>query len=71
VVWPLPSRRLAGLLLFPALLAAGCLSPRGTAERPAVRSLELQGARAVPAEESLSRIATHPSGRWFWQDRAP
>jgi translocation and assembly module TamA len=63
-----PARRAAPALLLAALLATGCLSARGTAERPAVRSIRLEGARAVPADEILSRIATRPSGRFFWEE---
>ncbi len=63
---PSPARGAAAILA--ALLAAGCLSVKGTAERPAVRSLRLEGARAIPAPESLARIATRPSGRFFWDD---
>src|SRR5512143_654370 len=63
---PSPARGPA--LLLAALLAAGCLSVKGTAERPAIRSLRLEGADAIPAAESLARIATRPSGRFLWDD---
>lgn len=59
---------LAAALAFTVL--GGCLSLRGTAERPAVRKLELQGAKQVPAAELLDRLATTRSGRFFWDDVA-
>lgn len=50
------------------ILAAGCFSASGTAERPVVTRLEVEGARAVPAADATGRIATQASGRWVWSD---
>ncbi|BDG09583.1 BamA/OMP85 family outer membrane protein [Anaeromyxobacter paludicola] len=54
--------------LLVALALAGCLNPRGTAERPAVKKVELEGVHQVSSSELEGRIATEASGRWFWQD---
>jgi translocation and assembly module TamA len=62
---PSPARAAA---LAALLAGAGCLSLHGAEGRPAVRSLRLEGAAALPASDSLERIATRPSGRWWWQD---
>ncbi len=49
-------RRLAPLALL--LLAAGCRTPRGTAEEPVVTRVELQGVRAFEPGDLLDVLAT-------------
>jgi translocation and assembly module TamA len=57
---PAPSPpRAAALLLLAAL--SGCLTPRGTAERPLVTELRIDGARAVSSEEIEKGLATQQS----------
>ncbi len=56
--------RAAAALVF---VGTGCLSARGTAQRPLVHSFRIEGARAVRPADVVERLATQPSGRWFWQ----
>jgi translocation and assembly module TamA len=58
-----PSRRFAAVAL---VLCAGCLHARGTAEEPAVLSVELEGVKAVDQDDLRSRLATQASDRWVW-----
>jgi len=70
---PSPSRRpaRAALAALMGLSTPGCLVLHGSPEAPAVRSLRLEGARAVPAAEILERLATQPSDRASWgEERA-
>ncbi|HET9599801.1 MAG TPA: BamA/TamA family outer membrane protein [Anaeromyxobacteraceae bacterium] len=55
-----------GVLLL--LLAAGCLHARGTAEAPAVVSVELEGVTAVDPDELRDKLATRASDRFTWGD---
>jgi translocation and assembly module TamA len=65
----LRSRRCrAGAAAIAALSLASCL-PRGTLERPVVRSLRIEGARAVPAEGVVSALATQETSRTVWPFR--
>ncbi len=55
--------------LLPALLATlvcGCLSARGTAERPLVRSFEIHGTGAVSASDIRDHLATQASSRFLF-----
>jgi translocation and assembly module TamA len=69
---PSPARRPARAALAAlALVTPGCLVLHGSPEAPAVRSLRLEGAKAVPAAEILERLATRPSDRAGWgEERA-
>ncbi len=61
------TRTLAAASLALALAVAACLHPRGTPQRPAVTSFEIEGTHAVSAGELRDALATQPSGRWAWQ----
>jgi translocation and assembly module TamA len=52
-----------------ALALAGCAVrlKRGTAERPAITSFEIDGTHAVSAGDLVKRLATEPSDRFFWR----
>src|SRR5512145_2126706 len=53
--------RTASALLL--LLAAGCLTARGTAEAPIVRAVRFEGVRALDEDALAERLATHgPEG---------
>ncbi len=62
---PPPRRPPARAPALAALLLLGCL-PRGTMERPVVRSLRIQGARAVPEKEVVAVLGTQPTARYVW-----
>lgn len=54
-----------------ALLACACAAPRGTAERPAVTAVRIEGADALDAGDVAGKLATQPSDPWwklFWRD---
>jgi translocation and assembly module TamA len=58
--------RVARLLpLATALLLAGCRTPRGTAERPAVTAFEIQGTHALDPDDIREKLATQPSEPWW------
>jgi translocation and assembly module TamA len=48
------------------LLAAGCLRARGTPEEPVVVAVDLQGVKAVDAEDLKDKLATKASDRFAW-----
>jgi translocation and assembly module TamA len=55
------------------LACVGCAGPRGTAERPAVMSLEIRGADAIEADDIKEKLATQASDPWwklFWRGAA-
>jgi translocation and assembly module TamA len=58
-------RRPGRALALAALSLAACL-PRGTLERPVVRSLRIEGAHGVPADEVVAVLATQPTSRYVW-----
>jgi len=63
---PVRRRAPAALAALAGLAASGCLILRGTPEAPAVRSLRLEGARAVRPDEVIDKLATQPSDRVPW-----
>jgi translocation and assembly module TamA len=62
-----PRRSAAAALLLCAaalLLCAGCLHARGTAEEPAVVSVDLEGVKAADQDDLRAKLATQASDRW-------
>lgn len=58
-VGPGPGRGAAGAVAAAlAALAAGCVTARGTSDRPVVTSLEIEGARSVPAGDIREKLVT-------------
>jgi translocation and assembly module TamA len=58
-------------LAIAALLACACAAPRGTAERPAVTGVRIEGTDALEADEVAGKLATQPSDPWwkfFWRE---
>jgi translocation and assembly module TamA len=62
---PSPRRRSTRAAAIAALSLAACL-PRGTLERPVVRSLRVEGAHQVAEEEVVAVLATQPTSRYVW-----
>ncbi|HZZ86277.1 MAG TPA: BamA/TamA family outer membrane protein [Anaeromyxobacteraceae bacterium] len=58
----------AVLLPALALVLSGCLNARGTPDKPAVKGVELAGVHGVSSADLEGKIATQPSGRFFWQE---
>jgi translocation and assembly module TamA len=68
---PRRSRRRSGAWRTPCaaaalLLATACLHARGTAEAPAVVAVDLEGVKAVDADDLRERLATRESDRLPW-----
>jgi translocation and assembly module TamA len=61
-----PRRRLFPRALGLAALALVACLPRGTVERPVVRSLRIEGAKAIPEGEVVAVLATQPTSRTVW-----
>lgn len=53
------------------LLAAGCLTGRGTAESPIVTSVRFEGVRAVDDSELADRLATHAPEGFLLREGTP
>ncbi len=64
-------RRRASLLAALAALAPGCLTTHGTAERPLVRSFEIEGTRAVSAGDVKEHLATQASSYFLFFRNEP
>jgi translocation and assembly module TamA len=59
-----PAVRVAAALGL--LLLAGCLRARGTPEEPVVVAVDLEGVKAVDADELKEKLATKASDRFAW-----
>ena len=60
--------RILGAAVLLALATAACLHARGTPQRPAVTSFDIEGTHAISAGDLRDRLVTQPSGRWLWQE---
>jgi len=60
--------RAAALAIACALGATGCLHASGTREEPVVVDMRLEGVHAVKASALQDKLATQPSGRWYWDE---
>jgi translocation and assembly module TamA len=56
----------AAALALAALLCAGCLHARGTADEPVVTKVKFEGVKAVDASELEEKLATRASDRLAW-----
>ena len=56
------------LALACTLGVSGCLRARGTPEEPVVVDVRFEGVRAVDPGALQDKLATHPSGRWYFSE---
>jgi len=56
------------LALACTLGVSGCLRARGTPEEPVVVDVRFEGVHAVDPGALQDKLATHPSGRWYFSE---